>query len=166
MRKMAGKIRQGIETLMALFLISMVVLTFLDVIGRRLFGRPIYGSNDLTEHLMALVVFAGLPLVTLAGAHLTIDLFDKFLKSPSMAWWRALTSLLVTVVLFVIAWLFVKHAINASQISEMSQALRIPRGPLYFFMATSCALSALAAIVIGLTGPMVGLIDHHEEDAL
>lgn len=166
MRDIAWKIRWIVESIMAFFLLSMVALTFFDVIGRRLFNKPIYGSNDITEHLMALVVFAGLPLVTLAGAHLTIDLFDKFLKIPAMAWWRALTTVLIAVVLGMIAWLFVKHGINASKISEMSQALRIPRGPLYYYMAFSCALSALAALVIGITGPMVDPNDTHEEEAL
>lgn len=166
MRAIAWKIRWAVESLMAFFLLSMVALTFFDVIGRRLFNKPIYGSNDITEHLMALVVFAGLPLVTLAGAHLTVDLFDKFLTSPVMAWWRALTTVLIAVVLATIAWLFVKHGINASKISEMSQALRIPRGPLYYYMAMSCALSALAALVVGIMGPMVDPDDTHEEEAL
>ena len=166
MQAIAWKVRWVVESLMAFFLLSMVALTFFDVIGRRLFNKPIYGSNDITEHLMALVVFSGLPLVTLAGAHLTIDLFDKFLKSPAMAWWRALTTVLIAVIFATIAWLFVKHGINASKISEMSQALRIPRGPLYFFMAVSCGLSAMAALAIGITGPMIDVNDTLEEDVL
>lgn len=166
MRSLAWKTRHGIETAMALFLLSMVALTFADVIGRRIFGAPIYGSNDITEHLMALVVFSGLPLVTAAGAHLTIDLFDKLVSSPRMGWWRVLVSGLVTLVLAMMAWLFVKHGFNASQISEVSQALRVPRAPLYFFMAFSLGLSALAALIIALTGPMVDATDTHQEEAL
>ncbi|EAQ43911.1 putative membrane protein [Roseobacter sp. MED193] len=166
MQSMAWKIRRGVETVMALFLLAMVALTFADVIGRRIVGKPIYGANDITEHLMALVVFAGLPLVTAAGAHLTIDLLDKLVSKPWMAWWRVLISILVTVVLAVIAWLFVKHGLNASRIFEVSQALRVPRGPLYFFMAASCALSALAALAVTFTGPMVDPEDTHEEEAL
>ncbi|MCV2865006.1 TRAP transporter small permease [Albidovulum sediminicola] len=166
MLSMAWKIRRGVETVMALFLLAMVALTFADVIGRRLIGKPIYGSNDITEHLMALVVFAGLPLVTAAAAHLTIDLLDKLVGQSWMAWWRVLVSATVVVVLGVIAWLFVKHGLNAARISEVSQALRVPRGPLYFFMAFSCALSALAALAIAFTGPMVDPNDTHEEDAL
>lgn len=164
MQALAWKMRRAVETLMALFLLAMVALTFADVIGRRLFGRPIYGANDITEHLMALVVFSGLPLVTAAGAHLTIDILDKLVDRPSMAWWRALIAGLTTAVLALIAWLFVRHGLNAAQISEVSQALRVPRAPLYIFMALSCALSALAAIAV--TGPMVDPTDTHEEDAL
>ena len=166
MHAIAWKIRRTVETLMALFLIAMVALTFADVIGRRIFGEPIYGANDITEHLMALVVFSGLPLVTAAGAHLTIDILDKLVMWRWMGWWRVLVSVLVTVVLGLIAWLFVKHGINAARISEVSQALRAPRAPLYFFMAASCALSAAAAIVTAISGPMIDPTDTHKEEAL
>jgi TRAP-type C4-dicarboxylate transport system permease small subunit len=163
---MAWKIRRMVETVMAAFLLAMVALTFADVIGRRIVGKPIYGANDITEHLMALVVFSGLPLVTAAAAHLTIDLLDKLVSKPWMLWWRVLISALVTLVLGVVAWLFIKHGLNASRISEVSQALRVPRAPLYFFMAISCALSALAALAIAVTGPMVDPADTHEEEML
>ena len=103
MHKIALRIRHWVESLMALFLLSMVLLTFCDVIGRRLFGAPIYGSNDLTEHLMALIVIAGLPLVTAASAHLTIDLLDKVIMKSWMAWWRFLTCILIAIVLAVIS---------------------------------------------------------------
>lgn len=151
---------------MALFLLAMVGLTFIDVIGRRLIGKPVYGANDITEHLMALVVFAGLPLVTLAGAHLTVDLFDRLIALPKMAWWRALISVIVTVVLGLLAWLFLKHGLNASQINEVSQALRVPRAPLYFFMSLGCFLSALAALGVGIAGPVIGTTDKASEDGL
>lgn len=166
MLSVAWKIRKAVETVMALFLLAMVALTFADVIGRRIVGKPIYGANDITEHLMALVVFAGLPLVTAAGAHLTIDLLDKLIEKPWMAWWRMLVGVLVTAILAVTAWLFIKHGLNASRIAEVSQALRVPRAPLYFFMAASCGLSALAALAVAFTGPMVDPSDTHQEDAL
>lgn len=163
---LAWKIRRAVETLIAVVMVAMVALTFADVIGRRLVGKPIYGANDITEHLMALVVFAGLPLVTAAGAHLTVDILDRFVMAPWMKWWRVLTSVLVAVVLGLLAWLFVRQGINATAISEVSQALRVPRAPLYYFMAASCALSALASLVIIHAGPMVDPADTHEEDVL
>ena len=169
MLSMAWKLRRGGETVMALVLLAMVALTFADVIGRRIVGRPIHGANDITEHLMALVVFAGQPLVTAAGAHLTIDLADRLVRKPWMAWWPALIGALVTGVLALIAWLFVKHGLNAARISEVSQALRVPRGPLHAVIAASCALSALAALAAlatAGTGPMVDPEDTHEEEAL
>lgn len=92
-------LRRGVETLMALTLFAMVVLTFADVIGRRILGRPIHGAHDVTEHLMALAIFIGLPLVTAVGLHLTIDLFDGILDRPFMRWWRLLSGLGVAAIL-------------------------------------------------------------------
>ena len=59
-----SRIRQLVESLLILTLLGMVLLTFADVIGRRLFGTPVFGAHDATEHLMAIMVFCGLPLLT------------------------------------------------------------------------------------------------------
>jgi TRAP-type C4-dicarboxylate transport system permease small subunit len=154
MRYIAIQLRRGFETLIAVVLFSMVALTFADVIGRRIIGRPIYGAHDITEHLMALVVFAGLPLVTAACLHLTVDLFDRYLMTSWMRWWRVLTGLLVAAIFALLAGLFFRQGMTAGQISEVSQALRIPRGPIYFYMSASCGCSAFAAAITAFTGPM------------
>jgi TRAP-type C4-dicarboxylate transport system permease small subunit len=164
MRALARKLRGAVETVIVVLLLAMVALTFVDVIGRRIVGSPVYGAHDITEHLMALVVFAGLPLVTLAGAHLTIDILDRLVASPRMAWWRGVAVLLVAGVLALIAGLFLRHGLNAAAISEVSQALGIPRAPLYLFMAGGAALAALAAVVAGLRGPVAGCAFNHKDD--
>lgn len=110
---LAWRIRRAVETAMAILLLAMGALTFADVIGRRLFAAPVYGAHDLTEHLMALVVFTGLPLVTAAGAHLTIDLFDRLVGHRRMAWRRLLSAMLVVAVLALVAFLFLRHGLNA-----------------------------------------------------
>ncbi len=92
-----------VEAAIFVIVLAMVALTFFDVIGRRLFGAPIYGANDITEHLMGLMVFAGLPVVTAAAAHLTVDLFGKFLDHPMMRCWSVLTRIAVAVILALIA---------------------------------------------------------------
>lgn len=160
----AWKIRRFIETLIAIIMALMVGLTFVDVVGRHLVGRPIYGANDITEHLMALMVFAGLPLVTAAAAHLTVDLMDRVIMAPGLRWWRFLISVLVTFVLALLAVLFVRQGLNSVQISDVSQALHIPRAPVYFFMASSAALSAVAAFATAFWGPMIDPDEPHGED--
>lgn len=132
-----------LEYLLMFFLLVMVAVNFADVMGRHLFNHPIYGIHDLTEHLMALVVFCGLPLVTIAGMHLTIDILDAFLDKPSMQWWRHIVILLMVVILLLVAWTFLQSALEAADISDVSNELRLPRGPLYLFIAISALLSAL-----------------------
>jgi TRAP-type C4-dicarboxylate transport system permease small subunit len=140
----------------------MVALTFTDVIGRRLFGHPVFGAHDLTEHLMALLVFTGLPLLTLAAMHLKVDLFDKILLQPRFAWWVKMTVLLTAAVFAILAWTFVAKAISAATYSEVSQGLNIPRAPLYGWMAVCAALSALAALYTAFAAPISIAQDQEE----
>ena len=142
-----SRIRNGVEALLILTLLGMVLLTFADVIGRRLFGTPVFGAHDATEHLMAIMVFCGLPLLTAARGHLAVDLFDKHLMKPGMAWWHRLIALLMTLVLLLIAYEFFNAAIEAGEIQEISQALSIPRSGMYAFISFTSLLSALAALL-------------------
>lgn len=138
--------RAALEYFLMFCLFAMVVINFADVTGRHLFNHPIYGIHDLTEHLMALVVFCGLPLVTIAGTHLAVDLLDKFLQSPAMRWWQHVIVLLIVTILLLVAWTFLQSALEAGEISDVSNELRLPRGPLYLFMMFSALLSALGLL--------------------
>ena len=62
---------------MALF--AIMVLTFVDVVARKLFGHSLPGALELTELLMVVVIFAGLPLVSLHGEHVVFDSLDPLL---------------------------------------------------------------------------------------
>ena len=49
----------------ALVLFCLMVLTCIDVVGRYFFSMPVTGGFEMTEILLASLIFAGLPLVTL-----------------------------------------------------------------------------------------------------
>lgn len=162
--EIANTIRRLVETVLVCLMGAMVALTFADVIGRRLFNHPVFGAHDLTEHLMALLVFTGLPLLTLAAMHLKVDLFDKFLLQPRFAWWLKLTTLLAATVFAVMAWTLLGKAIDAATYSEVSQGLNIPRAPLYGWMAFCAVLSALAALYTTFADPIS--VAHDQEELL
>jgi TRAP-type transport system small permease protein len=147
MRHMLNRVRLGVEAVLITALFAIVALTFCDVLGRRLFGIPIYGAHDLTEHLMVIIIFCGLPLVTADRGHLVVDLFDRWLSSPHLRWWHALVSVGVAAILFLIAWQYMLAAQHAVLIHEASQALYIPRSYMYAFMAFTAFLAGLAALL-------------------
>ena len=71
---------------------------------RRFFNTPVFGANDITEHLMALIIFAGLPLLTARRGHLSIDLLDHWMLRPSWRGWHKAVDVLIAAVLGLIAW--------------------------------------------------------------
>jgi TRAP-type C4-dicarboxylate transport system permease small subunit len=131
---------------MTLFLSIMVALTFFDVLGRKLFNMPIYGAHDITEHLMAIIIFCGLPLLTSRRAHLTVDLINSRLISRYMPWWTRLVDILIAIVLAVISLQYAIAAHEAVAIQEVSQELVIPRSGMYVMISITSGLAALASL--------------------
>jgi TRAP-type transport system small permease protein len=148
-KRFGTAVQHAVSTVLVVSLSAMVVLTFVDVIGRRLFNTPVFGANDITEHLMAIIVFAGLPLLTARRAHLSIDLLDAWLLRPSLRGWHKAVDVLIAVVLGLIAWQYFLSVEEAQSISEVSPALTIPRAWMYAFMAATCAIGAVAALFVG-----------------
>ncbi len=149
------RLQQVVEILLMTFLSGMVLLTFTDVIGRRLFNTPVFGAHDITEHLMAVIVFSGLPLLTANRAHLSIDLFDRWLLQPQWRIWHYLVNGLIAAVLALIAYEFAVSVQEANDMREVGQALGIPRSWMYAYLAITSGLAALAALTAGLP-------THHE----
>jgi len=149
------RLQQLVEILLMTFLSGMVLLTFTDVIGRRLFNTPVFGAHDITEHLMAVIVFSGLPLLTANRAHLSIDLFDRWLLQPQWRIWHYLVNGLIAAVLALIAYEFAVSVQEAQDMREVSQALGIPRAWMYAYLAITSGLAALAALTAGFP-------THHE----
>ena len=56
-----------------------MALTLVDVVGAQAAAGSVPGSLELTELLMVVVIFAGLPLVSLRGEHVVFDSLDPLL---------------------------------------------------------------------------------------
>lgn len=152
-------IQEAVSLLLVVMLSAMVALTFTDVLGRRLFNTPVFGANDLTEHLMALIIFSGLPLLTAQRGHLSIDLFDHWLLRPQWRAWHKAVDVLIASVLGLMAWEYFVAIGEARQINEVSSALTIPRAWIYTYIACTCTVAALLALFV--QPPQA---DNHQEE--
>jgi len=148
MKSMQQGIQQAVSLLLVVMLSAMVALTFVDVVGRRLFNTPVFGANDITEHLMALIIFSGLPLLTAQRGHLSIDLLDPWLLRPRWRAWHKAVDVLIASVLGLIAWEYFIAIGEAKQINEVSPALTIPRAWMYGYIACTTSIAAVLALFV------------------
>jgi len=132
----------------ALDLMAMMVLTFLDVSGRKLFASPIYGAYEVTEFMMGLLIFSALPLVTAREGHVTIDIMDHFVPTAAMKTQRVVVSLLSAVVLGIIAWRLWIMSGSHLRTNEVTMTLHIPHGPFTRTFAVMAALATLACLAV------------------
>ncbi len=79
--------------LAAAILMFLMLFTAVDVIGRYFFNKPVWGGFELTEVLLAVLIFAGLPLTTLRNGHIMVDLFDAVMPKAVMRIQHVITNL-------------------------------------------------------------------------
>ena len=128
-------------------LFAMMVLTFVDVVARYLFSRPVRGAFEVTELMLVVLIFAGLPLVSYANEHAVMDFIDRLLPPNGQRALIALVHLVCAAMLFLLAWLVWLKADKIWAYRDATDVLRILYGPFVYFMALMIALTAVIHLV-------------------
>jgi hypothetical protein len=115
-------------------------LTLVDVSGRKLLSTSVTGSLELTELLLVVVIFAGLPLVSAAwracGVRLARPLMPPWLRRVQQAWstcsarraGRGLAD--------------VDQGRQMIEYGDTTAQLKLPLGPFVYVMSVLCAVTA------------------------
>jgi TRAP-type C4-dicarboxylate transport system permease small subunit len=124
-------------------LFAMMSLTFVDVVARYVFNRPIRGAFEVTELLLLVLIFAGLPLVSHAGEHVSMDFIDRWLAPAGRGFLNRLMNLFVAALMFFMAWQLTLKAARISSYGDSTDVLRIVYGPFVYFSAAMVVLTGL-----------------------
>jgi TRAP-type transport system small permease protein len=129
--------------LAALALFGIMVLTFLDVSGRKLLSQSVPGSLELTELLMVLVIFAALPLVSVHREHVVFDSLDPWLPQGVQRWQRRFMDLVCALGLLGVAYLMAQKGLQLNASGDTSSLLKIPHAPFVWLMSALAVVTAL-----------------------
>jgi TRAP-type C4-dicarboxylate transport system permease small subunit len=125
----------------SILLLLMMVLTFADVVARYLINRPIRGAFEITELTLLVLIFAGLPLVSHADEHVTMDFIDRILPPRLRVPWIRVMHALCAAIMFFLTWQVWIKATRIASYSDTTDVLRITIGPFVYFMALMIALT-------------------------
>jgi TRAP-type transport system small permease protein len=124
-------------------LLGMMALTVVDVIARYAFNRPVRGAFEVTELLLLVLIFAGLPLVSLADEHAVMDFVDRLLGGRAREALVRAVQALDAAFMFLLAWLTWLKADRIWAYRDTTDVLRIVYGPFVYFMALTLALAGV-----------------------
>jgi TRAP-type C4-dicarboxylate transport system permease small subunit len=156
-------IARAMDVAGAALLLSLAVMTLIDVAGRELHGinrieffarifgteplfSPLKGADELTVILMATSTYAVFAGVTWRQEHVAVDLVDMFYPKPWIAPREIVINLLAAAFLAVIAWALWQRAARTAESGEVFQYLRIARAPFLYFFTGVTALTALVLV--------------------
>jgi TRAP-type C4-dicarboxylate transport system permease small subunit len=131
----------GVAASTILFL--MMLLTFVDVVARYVFNRPVRGAFEVTELMLLVLIFAGLPLVSYADEHVTMDFIDRVVGPRARARLERGVHVVTTAIMALLAWLVWLKADRIWGYRDATDVLRIVYGPFVYFMAMMIGLAGL-----------------------
>jgi TRAP-type transport system small permease protein len=141
-------------------LFALMALTCADVAGRYLFNSPVWGAFELTEMMLAALIFAALPLVSLRNEHVTVDLFDPMTPDWLLRVQHVAACAIGAVCTAYLAWRLWIRAGNLLAAGETTAQLRLTMAWLAYGMAVLMALTAAALAILALRRPR----RHHVEE--
>ena len=122
-------------------LFGMMFLTFVDVVLRYLFNRPIAAAFELTELMLVVLIFAGLPLVSWADEHVTMDFIDRLLTPWTRQRLERGVHVISAAIMAFLTWQVWLKANTIWAYRDATDVLRVVYGPFVYFMAVMIALA-------------------------
>lgn len=139
---------KGLELLTSVFLVIMMVITFVDVLGRYIFNAPIFGANEMISSLLALVIFAGLGIANARDDHIVVELLDHRVRRLSPKVYEIVIQSFSVFVMVLIAFVLFELALEAYHQNTLTYVLEIPLA----YVAGAVSFLAALSVVSQLMG--------------
>ncbi len=147
-----ARLREQMSRALTLFasvtLFVIMWLVVIDVVSRDAFNYSIVGLFEVTEILMGILVFAGVPIVTANQGHVAVTLLDGFIGPKLRLLQKYCVNLFCTVILVIFAWRLWDVAGKLADYNDVTLFLKIPLAPVGYFMAVMTIISVPIQIAL------------------
>jgi TRAP-type C4-dicarboxylate transport system permease small subunit len=140
-----GRFARALEAIGAASLLILMVIVFVDVVGRNLFNTPLPWGTELLEMVLAAMIFALYPLLALGSGHITVDLIQ--LRPGLRAVQGVISGAIGAAVFSIIAWCMGRQAIRAAAYGEATPLLSVPLSWVLGAIGVMAAVSAVAFLL-------------------
>ncbi len=140
----ASKVLAGVACVV---LFGMMLLTFVDVIGRYVFLSPLPAAYEIISLMMPGIIFCALPLTVMRETHVTVDLLDSFIPKGLARIQGVVVNLVSAVALGLVTWRLAIKGLDDRYYETVTDELLLLIWPFGLGMAALCAIATVAALV-------------------
>jgi TRAP-type C4-dicarboxylate transport system permease small subunit len=146
--KLQDLMQRSLGLITAVLLFMMMILTLLDVFGRYLFNSPIMGAYEITELMLVVLIFAGIPLAGANDEHIAVDLIDGVVPRIIAKVRDIMIALVMAVVLGALSKSIWHKGLEAIKYGDQSAMLQVPMSPVFFVISVTLALASLVSLAL------------------
>ena len=148
LRSVLLRIKGGISVVEGVFndfggalMILLMLGTVSEIVGRRAFDSPIRGYIEISELIMAGVVFLGLAYTQRMGGHVRVELLVKKVLKERLHHITESFTLLLSLFIFVIITISsLQFTLNNIKVGNVTSVLYLPTWPAQLIVPIACAL--------------------------
>lgn len=149
----AGFVDRVLMVIVAGNTLAMMIITLVDVFARYVFNAPLRGAYEVLGFMLAVIVFAGLPVVTRMQDHISVRIVETIRSPLGNAIQRVVVSVFSAVLLALMSWQLWRYAGLLAEGPQVTGFLELPHSPIAKFMSAMCAVATLAALHAAFNPP-------------
>lgn len=135
-----GKIATGI-------IAFMMLITVIDVVGRRVFNHPLIGAYEMSQFMMVIIVFFTIAHSEFMRSHITVDVLVIRFREKARDVTMSIMYIIFLVSFSFVTWQLAELGLKAWENNLTSALLGIPTFPIIFVTALSSALLCVFILI-------------------
>ncbi len=148
LRKISNIIEKIENFIVFLLVISMIILSFVQIMLRNLFAISIFWIDDLTRHAVIWVGFISMSIVSAYGKHINIDILSRFFRGKSRRGLDVFRYFVSAIISAILVYASIKFVMYEKEGGDVSLTLKIPVWYLELFFPVVFSLTTFRFILL------------------
>jgi TRAP-type C4-dicarboxylate transport system permease small subunit len=115
-----------VATIGMVFVLPLMLITTADVVGRGFFNKPIAGTFELSEYMLAVIILLGAAYTQQVKGHVAVDFLTSKFSNKTQALCQMLVLFLSLFIVTILVWQGFMLGIEEKGVTDQ---LRVPRAP-------------------------------------
>jgi TRAP-type C4-dicarboxylate transport system permease small subunit len=115
-----------VATIGMVFVLPLMLITTADVVGRGFFNKPIAGTFELSEYMLAVIILLGAAYTQQVKGHVAVDFLTSNFSNKTQALCQTLVLFLSLFIVTILVWQGFMLGIEEKGVTDQ---LRVPRAP-------------------------------------
>lgn len=147
MTRFLARLSHVLAAIACVALVCVMLVTFVDVIGRYFFSAPLTFAVELIQLGVGITVLCGLAVTTLDKGHIAVDLAEQIVPRVVVRLLSAIAAVCGFVFIALVAWQLWNRAVDFRGQGLATDILFLPVWPVVMVMSVAAGLAALVALV-------------------
>ncbi len=144
MKKTIRKINRFVAGIGAFFLIPLMLITAADVVARDVFNRPVPGTVELSQYMLAVFILLGIAYTQQEKGNVAVTMLTSKFSPRTQAVVSVIGTLLSLFIFVLLAWQGLVLGMEEKAVSDM---LRVPQSPFKLLVAVAAFLTCLELVI-------------------